>query len=261
MQESRYLYSPDGLAVTQYIMPANTLPMSSARMQPNTKAMGGVPGPHYAKNSQKKVPARNIPPLKYIVQNNPGGVYQYLTAKGYVVKNDMDDLYRQAINHIKKGDDAVVDLFRNCHPDIPTFVEALQVGDFSSPEMRFDGEDKDSETITEPKKEGEVVYKGISIEEIAAMPTKHLESLLSTWNKEIKEKGMNVSKDLMAIVDRAKDVINSRKDPEVIAERVLQKSQEKTEKKRNALIQYILLALGVVVVLYILFNRPKSRFY
>lgn len=265
MQESRYLYSPDGLAVTQYVLPANTLPMSSAmRMQNQSQVVGGAPGPYYAKNNQKKTPAREIPPLKYIVSNNPGGVYQYLTAKGYNVKNDMNDLYRQAVNHIKKGDEAVVDLFRNCHPDIPTFVEALQVGNPDKVEMKFEGDGGLSQAPNQTPNQLSTdidLPPTITEQELSEMPDNSIKILISNWEKEIATKGDKASEELKKLVSKANKVLQSRKDPEVIAEKIVAKTQEKQRNELRSILQYVFVALGIVVVLYILFNRDKRRFY
>jgi hypothetical protein len=68
-----------------------------------------------------------IPPLKYIVYNNPQVCYDYLINKGYNVDNKIPSVYQYARIYVKEyGDTGILDFIKNCHPDKDMILKACK---------------------------------------------------------------------------------------------------------------------------------------
>lgn len=81
-----------------------------------------------------------IPPIKYIVYNNPQAAYDFLINKGYNVDNRIPSVYQFARIYVKeKGDDGILDLVRAAHPDKELILRAMGHKEDSSFCCGFDG--------------------------------------------------------------------------------------------------------------------------
>lgn len=112
-QESRYIVTNDGIGVTELR---------------NNSAGPMVPS---AQNPMNNGPALTtptfIPPLKYIVYNNPQQVYNLLSNLGYRVKNTIPSTYEFAKFYVRdRREDAVNSLMR-LHPDKDLIFKAWGV--------------------------------------------------------------------------------------------------------------------------------------
>lgn len=119
--ESKYLVSNDDLSVMD--LPRNMkpgIPMSRNRVKTN------------------KIPAL-IPPLKYIVYNNPQRVYDFLISKNYNVDNNIPSTYQFAKVYVREnGEPAILEIVKECHPDKELMLKAMNLNKESS----FDGENQ-----------------------------------------------------------------------------------------------------------------------
>ena len=104
--DSNYLVSNDGVQTMD-------LPM---QFQP----------PRRREANSSKTPIL-IPPLKYIVYNNPQVCYDYLINKGYNVDNKIPSVYQYARIYVKEyGDTGILDMIKNCHPDKDMILKACK---------------------------------------------------------------------------------------------------------------------------------------
>jgi hypothetical protein len=104
--DSNYLVSNDGVQIMD-------LPM---QFQP----------PRRREANSSKTPIL-IPPLKYIVYNNPQVCYDYLINKGYNVDNKIPSVYQYARIYVKEyGDTGILDMIKNCHPDKDMILKACK---------------------------------------------------------------------------------------------------------------------------------------
>jgi hypothetical protein len=130
--ESKYLVSNDDLSVMD--LPRNMkpgIPMSRNRVKTN------------------KIPAL-IPPLKYIVYNNPQRVYDFLISKNYNVDNNIPSTYQFAKVYVREnGEPAILEIVKECHPDKELMLKAMNLNKESS----FNGETKENETQRVPVQE------------------------------------------------------------------------------------------------------------
>ncbi len=79
-------------------------------------------------NGPKLTTPTLIPPLKYIVYNNPQEVYNLLVNLGYKVKNSIPSTYEFAKFYIRdRGESAVLDIVRAAHPDKDLLFKAFGV--------------------------------------------------------------------------------------------------------------------------------------
>lgn len=122
-QESRYIVTNDGVGVTELR---------------NNSAGPLVPS---AQNPMNNGPALTtptfVPPLKYIVYNNPQQVYNLLANMGFRVKNTIPSTYEFAKFFVRdRGEEAVMALMR-LHPDKDLIFKAWGV------------KEKDSSSYTE----------------------------------------------------------------------------------------------------------------
>jgi hypothetical protein len=103
--QSNYLVSNDGVQTMD--LPRNML------------------GPGPSNRSARKTPVL-IPPVKYIVYNNPQVAYDFLINKGYNVDNRIPSVYQFAQIFIKEnGDPGILEFVKNCHPDKDTIIKAF----------------------------------------------------------------------------------------------------------------------------------------
>lgn len=119
-QQSNYMVSNDGVQIMD-------LPMTMA-------------GPRQqAKPSGRTTPIL-IPPIKYIVYNNPQVAYDFLISKGYNVEPNIPSTYQFARIFVKeKGDAGVVEFIGAAHPDKDIILKATGHKDDSSFCCGFDG--------------------------------------------------------------------------------------------------------------------------
>lgn len=112
--ESKYIVSNDGVGVTEF---RNSSP---------GKAIPTVSNP--MNNGPKLTTPTLIPPLKYIVYNNPQEVYNLLTNIGYRVKPSIPSAYEFAKFYVRdRGEEAVLDIIRAAHPDKDAFFKAFGI--------------------------------------------------------------------------------------------------------------------------------------
>ena len=147
--QSNYLVSNDDLGVMD--LPRNMGP--------------AVPVSNY--KSDRKTPLL-VPPLKYIVYNNPQVVYDFLINKGYNVENNIPSTYQFAKIYVREqGEPAIVELVKEAHPDLAIIKKALGLdkkdssffGDFKSNSMSDDRNPErnnaPAQPVVEVKKEAE----------------------------------------------------------------------------------------------------------
>lgn len=85
-----------------------------------------------------------IPPIKYIVYNNPQAAYDFLINKGYNVDNRIPSVYQFARIYVKeKGDQGILDLVRAAHPDKDLILRAMGHKEDSSFCCGFDGKNEE----------------------------------------------------------------------------------------------------------------------
>lgn len=85
-----------------------------------------------------------IPPIKYIVYNNPQAAYDFLISKGYNVDNRIPSVYQFARIFVKeRGDEGVLELVRAAHPDKELILKAMGHKEDSSFCCGFDGKNED----------------------------------------------------------------------------------------------------------------------
>jgi hypothetical protein len=107
--QSNYLVSNDDLSVMD--LPRNMGP--------------AVPVSNYKSDSTRQTPLL-VPPLKYIVYNNPQVVYDFLINKGYNVENNIPSTYQFAKIYVREqGEPAIVELVKEAHPDLAIIKKAL----------------------------------------------------------------------------------------------------------------------------------------
>lgn len=93
-----------------------------------------------------------IPPIKYIVYNNPQAAYDFLINKGYNVDNRIPSVYQFARIYVKeKGDDGILDLVRAAHPDKELILRAMGHKEDSSFCCGFDGKNGEPAATTSAK--------------------------------------------------------------------------------------------------------------
>ena len=82
-------------------------------------------GPRRAEPSNRSTPLL-IPPLKYIVYNNPQVCYDFLISKGYNVEPSIPSTYQFARIFVKEnGDPGILELVGAAHPDKDTIIKSL----------------------------------------------------------------------------------------------------------------------------------------
>jgi len=108
-------------------------------------------GPRSAEPSNRKTPIL-IPPIKYIVYNNPQVAYDFLISKGLNVEPNIPSTLQFAMIFIKQeGDPGILEFIAAAHPDKEVILKAMNANS-SSKESSFNEEKK--ETVTpEVKKE------------------------------------------------------------------------------------------------------------
>lgn len=158
--QSNYLVSNDELSVTD--LPRNMGP--------------AVPVSNYKSDSSRQTPLL-VPPLKYIVYNNPQVVYDFLINKGYNVENNIPSTYQFAKIYVREqGEPAIVELVKEAHPDLAIIKKALGLdkkdssyfGEFKSSSISDNrNPEKNNSTpvtpVSEVKKETENSLGGIKL--------------------------------------------------------------------------------------------------
>lgn len=120
--DSNYLVSNDDLSV-----------MDLPRNMTQVPAMS-----RYSKGQQSSKTPVLIPPLKYIVYNNPQVVYDFLISKNYNVDNRIPSVYQFAKVYVREhGEPGILEIVKIAHPDLSIIKDALG---FKSKESSFDGE-------------------------------------------------------------------------------------------------------------------------
>ncbi len=129
--ESSFIATMDGLGLQEYNTPSN-------------KAMPKVGNP-MNQGPKYNTPVL-IPPLKYIVYNNPQQTYDFLINMGYKVQNSIPSTYQFAKIFVREnGDEGIMALVRAAHPDKDIFFKAFDIKE--KKESSFEGE-KAAETTT-----------------------------------------------------------------------------------------------------------------
>ena len=153
--QSNYLVSNDDLGVMD--LPRN---------------MGPAPVSNYKSDSNRKTPLL-VPPLKYIVYNNPQVVYDFLINKGYNVDNNIPSTYQFAKIYVREqGEPAIVELVKEAHPDLAIIKKALGLDkkdssffgeSNSSSSSNYKTSDTPAQPVVEVKKEAESSGGGIKL--------------------------------------------------------------------------------------------------
>lgn len=104
-RESNYLVTNDGVQTMD--LPRNML------------------GPRKPEQNGRQTPLL-IPPLQYIVYNNPQVAYDFLISKGYNVDNKIPSVYQFARIFVKEnGDPGILEFVKAAHPDRDTILKAF----------------------------------------------------------------------------------------------------------------------------------------
>lgn len=107
-----------------------------------------------------------IPPVKYLVYNNPQVAYDFLVSKGYNVEPNIPSTYQFARIFIKeRGDEGILELTKAAHPDRDLILKATGHKDDSSFCCGFNG---DNQTPEQKQNTAEQVQ---AIKEEAAKPS------------------------------------------------------------------------------------------
>ena len=126
--QSNYLVSNDGVQTMD--LPRNML------------------GPRKAEPSNRATPLL-IPPLKYIVYNNPQVVYDFLISKSYNVEPSIPSTYQFARIFVKEnGDPGILELVKAAHPDAALILKAMGHKEDSSFCCGFNGDNNAPEAKT-----------------------------------------------------------------------------------------------------------------
>lgn len=136
--QSNYMVSNDGVQIMD-------LPMTMA-------------GPRQqAKPSGRTTPIL-IPPIKYIVYNNPQVAYDFLISKGYNVEPNIPSTYQFARIFVKeKGDAGVVEFIGAAHPDKDIILKATGHKDDSSFCCGFDGNNSGGNATQNASEQAQVI--------------------------------------------------------------------------------------------------------
>ncbi len=127
--QSQYLTSNDGLGVMD-------LPYTGPTNQPTSKM------------KSKKL----IPPLQYIVYDNPQGSYDFLIKKGYSVDSKIPAVIAMANRFIQdRGQAGLLEFIKEAHPDRDLILQATGHNMDSNFCCGFDGK-KEADAKTEPAK-------------------------------------------------------------------------------------------------------------
>ena len=87
-----------------------------------------------------------IPPVKYLVYNNPQVAYDFLVSKGYNVEPNIPSTYQFARIFIKeRGDDGILELTKAAHPDKDLILKATGHKEDSSFCCGFNGDNQTPE--------------------------------------------------------------------------------------------------------------------
>lgn len=122
MENSNYLVTNDDLSVMD-------LPRNMTQV-PNMSS-------YSSKGQKSSSTPLLIPPLKYIVYNNPQVVYDFLISKGYNVDNRIPSAYQFAKIYVREnGEQGILDIVRVAHPDMDIIKKALGL---DKKESSFDG--------------------------------------------------------------------------------------------------------------------------
>ena len=82
-------------------------------------------GPRSAEPSNRKTPIL-IPPIKYIVYNNPQVAYDFLISKGLNVEPNIPSTLQFAMIFIKQeGDPGILEFIAAAHPDKEVILKAM----------------------------------------------------------------------------------------------------------------------------------------
>ena len=89
-------------------------------------------GPRSAEPSNRKTPIL-IPPIKYIVYNNPQVAYDFLISKGLNVEPNIPSTLQFAMIFIKQeGDPGILEFIAAAHPDKEVILKAMNASKESS---------------------------------------------------------------------------------------------------------------------------------
>ena len=143
--QSNYLISNDGINVVD--LPYNGKNKSKIqKYNPMKNGYGQV------KSSGK--PVSYISPIKYIVFNNPGKVYDFLVIKGIDVQNTIGDVYEKAKLYVKRTQqEGVMELVKFAHPDLGIIAEAIGCSNAESSSFDDGKETKKEANASENKKD------------------------------------------------------------------------------------------------------------
>lgn len=123
--ESNYLVSNDGVQTME--LPRNML----------------GPKKHQGARSTPLL----IPPIKYIVYNNPQVAYDFLISKNLNVEPTIPSTYQFARIFIKEeGDQGILEFVAAAHPDKETIIKALGL---DKKESNFDGDSAPTQTTSD----------------------------------------------------------------------------------------------------------------
>jgi hypothetical protein len=114
------------------------------------KTMGGPR--QQAKPSGRATPIL-IPPVKYLVYNNPQVAYDFLISKGYNVEPNIPSAYQFARIFVnEKGDSGILELIKAAHPDKDLILKATGHNNDESSCCGFNGENGNNQPTPEQQK-------------------------------------------------------------------------------------------------------------
>lgn len=107
--------------------------------------------PRGPESSNRRTPIL-IPPIKYIVYNNPQVAYDFLISKGLNVEPTIPSTLQFAMSYIKqKGDEGILEFVNVAHPDKDVILKA--VGQKESSFAETTQSDSNSTTVETKKEE------------------------------------------------------------------------------------------------------------
>ncbi len=132
---------------------------------------------HPAKSGGHQQPKKVIPPLQYIVFDNPQGSYDFLFKKGYNVDNKVESVYHFAKIFLKdKGEAGLLELVREAHPDRDIILKATGHNTESNFCCGFDG-----------KPETTIPNKQVSVNEPAPQTKEAISNPVTTATSDEKQ--------------------------------------------------------------------------
>lgn len=253
-QGRNVLESSDGLSVQEY----QEVSRPVKRVQHQVKQL---PSDHKSeKDKEQENVKRVIPPIRYIVLNNPQIVYEFLLSQKRDIKGTVEGAYEGAKAYVRDfGHRGMLDLVRIAHPDREILFEATGHEESglcgmskSNETSHFNGEKEITTTEvaeTNVDKGTDDNYKGTKVEDLLKMSTQELNDKLTLWYSEKMAMGQAYTPTLDKFISSAKNLLNIRSNPEMMA--------KMSEQKTNDMFKYIVIIAVVIIVLAIVMKSNK----